>query len=88
MSVIFVTGANKGLGYETARQLIQRRHTVFIGARSAERGEAAARKLGSEFVPLDVTDDASVEAALGASPNSWGTSMSLSTTPVSARRRT
>jgi NAD(P)-dependent dehydrogenase (short-subunit alcohol dehydrogenase family) len=65
MSVICVTGANKGLGYETARQLIQRGHTVYIGARSAERGETAATKLGSQFVQLDVTDDDSVEAALG-----------------------
>jgi NAD(P)-dependent dehydrogenase (short-subunit alcohol dehydrogenase family) len=65
MTVTIVTGANKGLGYETARQLIQRGHTVYIGARSAERGEAAATELGGQFVQLDVTDDASVEAALG-----------------------
>jgi NAD(P)-dependent dehydrogenase (short-subunit alcohol dehydrogenase family) len=65
MTVTIVTGANKGLGYETARQLVQRGHTVYIGARSAERGEAAATELGGQFVQLDVTDDASVEAALG-----------------------
>jgi NAD(P)-dependent dehydrogenase (short-subunit alcohol dehydrogenase family) len=65
MTVTFVTGANKGLGYETARRLIERGHTVYIGARSVERGEAAATELGGQFVQLDVTDDASVEAALG-----------------------
>jgi NAD(P)-dependent dehydrogenase (short-subunit alcohol dehydrogenase family) len=65
MTVTLITGANKGLGYETARQLIERGHTVYIGARSVERGEAAAAALGSLFVQLDVTDDASVEAALG-----------------------
>jgi NAD(P)-dependent dehydrogenase (short-subunit alcohol dehydrogenase family) len=65
MTVTLITGANKGLGYETARQLIERGHTVYIGARSAERGEAAAREIGGHFVQLDVTDDASVEAALG-----------------------
>ena len=51
--------------YETARQLIERGHSVYIGARSVERGEAAASELGGQFVQLDVTDDASVEAALG-----------------------
>ena len=65
MTVTLVTGANKGLGYETARQLIERGHTVFIGARDIDRGEAAATDLGGQFVQLDVTDDTSVETALG-----------------------
>jgi len=64
MAVTLITGANKGLGYETARQLIEQGHTVYMGARSIERGEAAATRLGAQFVQLDVTDDASVEAAL------------------------
>jgi NAD(P)-dependent dehydrogenase (short-subunit alcohol dehydrogenase family) len=63
MTVTLVTGANKGLGYEAARQLIDRRQNVYIGARSVERGEAAASRLGSQFVRLDVTDDASVGVA-------------------------
>jgi NAD(P)-dependent dehydrogenase (short-subunit alcohol dehydrogenase family) len=66
MTVTLITGANKGLGYETARQLIERGHIVYLGARNAERGEAAASALGGQFVQLDVTDDSSVEAALGA----------------------
>ena len=65
MTVTLITGANKGLGYETARQLIERGHTVYLGARNAERGEAAASALGGRFVQLDVTDDSSVETALG-----------------------
>ena len=65
MTVTLITGANKGLGYETARQLIGRGHSVYIGARNVERGEAAARQLGGHFVQLDVTDDGSVETALG-----------------------
>ena len=65
MTVTLVTGANKGLGYETARQLIEQGHTVYIGARSVESGEAAATELGGQFVQLEVTDDASVETALG-----------------------
>jgi len=64
MTVTLITGANKGLGYETARRLIAQGHTVYIGARRAELGEAAASELGGQFVQLDVTDDASVEAAL------------------------
>jgi NAD(P)-dependent dehydrogenase (short-subunit alcohol dehydrogenase family) len=64
MTVTLITGANKGLGFETARQLIGQGHTVYIGARSAERGEAAASKLGARFVQLDVTDDASAAAAV------------------------
>ncbi len=64
MTVTLITGANKGLGYETARQLIEQGHTVYMGARSIERGEAAASALGGQFVQLDVTDDASVGTAL------------------------
>jgi NAD(P)-dependent dehydrogenase (short-subunit alcohol dehydrogenase family) len=65
MTVTLITGANKGLGYEAARKLIERRHTVYLGARNVERGEAAASELGGKFVQLDVTDDSSVETALG-----------------------
>jgi NAD(P)-dependent dehydrogenase (short-subunit alcohol dehydrogenase family) len=65
MTVTLITGANKGLGYEAARQLIEHGHSVYIGARSVERGTAAAYELGSQFVRLDVTNDASVASALG-----------------------
>lgn len=64
MTVTLITGANKGLGYETARRLIAQGHIVYMGARSPELGGAAASELGGRFVQLDVTDDASVEAAL------------------------
>jgi NAD(P)-dependent dehydrogenase (short-subunit alcohol dehydrogenase family) len=64
MTVTFITGANKGLGFETARQLLARGHRVYLGARDIERGQAAATELGGQFVQLDVTDDASVERAL------------------------
>ena len=63
MTTTLITGANKGLGYETARRLIEAGHTVWIGARSAERGQAAAAALGAQFVQLDVTSDESVDAA-------------------------
>ncbi|AGZ40937.1 SDR family NAD(P)-dependent oxidoreductase [Actinoplanes friuliensis] len=64
MTVTLITGANKGIGYETAKQLLARGHTVYIGARDAERGQKAAAELGANFVQLDVTDDASVGSAL------------------------
>ncbi|MGW4075512.1 SDR family NAD(P)-dependent oxidoreductase [Streptomyces asiaticus] len=63
MTTTFITGANKGLGHETARRLIALGHTVIVGARDPERGAAAAATLGARFVRIDVTDDASVTAA-------------------------
>jgi NAD(P)-dependent dehydrogenase (short-subunit alcohol dehydrogenase family) len=63
MTTTFITGANKSLGYETARRLIETGHTVLVGARDPERGHAAADALGARFVQIDVTDDASVAAA-------------------------
>ncbi|MEU9743729.1 SDR family NAD(P)-dependent oxidoreductase [Micromonospora chersina] len=64
MTTTLITGANKGLGFETARRLVAAGHTVWIGSRDAERGRRAADRLGARFVPLDVTDDASVAAAV------------------------
>jgi NAD(P)-dependent dehydrogenase (short-subunit alcohol dehydrogenase family) len=64
MTTTLITGANTGLGKETARLLLAAGHTVWIGARDAARGTAAAHELGGRFVQLDVTDDASVAAAL------------------------
>jgi NAD(P)-dependent dehydrogenase (short-subunit alcohol dehydrogenase family) len=66
MTVTLITGANKGIGFETAKQLVALGHVVYIGARDAERGEKAAAALGARFVQLDVTDDASVSGALAA----------------------
>jgi len=63
MTITFITGANKSLGFETARRLTELGQTVIIGARDPGRGAAAAEKLGARFVLIDVTDDASVAAA-------------------------
>jgi NAD(P)-dependent dehydrogenase (short-subunit alcohol dehydrogenase family) len=64
MTVTLITGANKGIGFETAKQLLELGHLVYIGARDTERGEKAAAALGTRFVQLDVTDDTSVSSAL------------------------
>jgi NAD(P)-dependent dehydrogenase (short-subunit alcohol dehydrogenase family) len=64
MTTTLITGANKGLGFETARQLIAAGHRVYLGSRDAERGRLAAERLGAHAVRLDVTDDASVQAAV------------------------
>ncbi|WP_433316914.1 SDR family oxidoreductase [Micromonospora chersina] len=66
--IALITGANKGIGLATARQLGARGMTVLVGARDAARGREAADKLRAEgvdarFVPLEVTDAASVAAA-------------------------
>jgi len=69
-TIALVTGANKGIGLETARQFGVRGFTVLAGARDEERGQAAERALRADgadarFVRLDVTDDASVRQAAG-----------------------
>jgi NAD(P)-dependent dehydrogenase (short-subunit alcohol dehydrogenase family) len=67
-TIALVTGANKGIGLETARQFGARGFTVLAGARDEERGQEAERALRADgadvrFVQLDVTDDASVQQA-------------------------
>ncbi|MGW5367661.1 SDR family NAD(P)-dependent oxidoreductase [Streptomyces sp. NPDC004009] len=64
MTTTLITGGNRGLGREIARRLVQAGQTVWIGARDAGTGREAADRLGAGFVQLDVTDDASVGAAV------------------------
>ena len=66
--IALVTGANKGIGYEVARQLGEQDITVLVGARNPELGEAAASKLrdggaDAQFLQLDVTRPETVKAA-------------------------
>lgn len=60
-----VTGANKGIGLEIARELAARGFTVFLGSRDLARGRAAAGTIVGDVraVELDVTDRATMEAA-------------------------
>lgn len=68
--IALVTGANKGIGLETARQLAHQGIAVLLGARDANRGEEAAHTLKGEglnveFLLLDVADEASIQRAAG-----------------------
>ena len=72
MTLTLITGANKGLGYETARRLIGLGHTVLAGARDEQRGTEAARALGAAFIHIDPTDDGSVEAAAARVRSKYG----------------
>jgi len=49
-TIALITGANKGIGLETARQLGKRGIHVIIGARDAARGAEAVKKLTAEGV--------------------------------------
>jgi len=61
--IALITGANKGIGYETARLLAARGMTVLLGARNPDLGRAAAERLGVEFIRIDVTDGDSIREA-------------------------
>jgi NAD(P)-dependent dehydrogenase (short-subunit alcohol dehydrogenase family) len=67
-TIALITGANKGIGFETARLLGARGLAVLVGARDEARGREAEQALleggaQARFVPLDVTDEKSVQQA-------------------------
>ncbi|HEX4808226.1 MAG TPA: SDR family oxidoreductase [Bryobacteraceae bacterium] len=63
--VALVTGANKGIGLQIAKDLAARGFTVLVGSRNLERGEIAAKSVGADAraLQLDVTNQASIAAA-------------------------
>ncbi len=65
MPVALVTGANRGIGREVARQLTERDHTVILTARDGDKARAAAEELTGDVraLALDVADPASIAAA-------------------------
>jgi len=76
-TIVLVTGANKGLGKETARRLAARGWTVLVGARDERRGKEAVNQLAEDgtdvhYLPMDVTHRATVDAAAGRVLAEWG----------------
>ncbi|CAM3466459.1 Short-chain dehydrogenase [Deinococcus saxicola] len=69
MKKVLITGANKSIGFETARQLLQQGHFVYLGSRDLENGQAAVQQLKAEglnhveAIQIDVSDSDSVRAA-------------------------
>jgi len=69
MKTVLITGANKGIGFETAKQLLQKGFYVYIGSRNLENGLEAVEKLKAinltnlKAIQIDVTDDNSVKNA-------------------------
>lgn len=69
MKKVLITGANKSIGFETARQLLQKGYYVYLGSRNAENGREAVQKLQAEglqeveAIQIDVSDSESVKAA-------------------------
>ena len=68
MKTVLITGANKGIGHEVARQLAAKGFHVFVGARNAKAGRKAAEEIAKKcgkatFLEIDVADNDSVTTA-------------------------
>lgn len=72
--VALVTGANKGIGHQIAKDLVARGMTVLIGSRNPENGAVAAAAIGAgaHAIQLDVTDAASIAAAASRISSDFG----------------
>ncbi len=72
MKTVLITGANKSIGFEAARQLLQHGYYVYLGSRDAQKGQQAVDQLKAEGLTqveplvIDVTDSASIAAARAA----------------------
>src|ERR1700676_3779839 len=72
--VALVTGANKGIGLQIAKDLAARGFTVLVGSRNLEHGETAAKSVGADAraLQLDVTNQASIATAAERIRNEFG----------------
>ena len=75
--IALITGGNKGIGFEVARQLAQKGIQVLIGSRDEIRGEKAAEQLASENLPvtyiqIDVTNQSTIDLAVTEVANAYG----------------
>ncbi|KAF2069827.1 hypothetical protein CYY_008849 [Polysphondylium violaceum] len=65
--IAVISGANKGIGFETARELIKKGYFVFIGSRDIARGEKARDEIGAQdslVIQLDVSNQESINNAV------------------------
>lgn len=64
--IALVTGANTGIGFQIAKALIENGYTVFVGARSIEKGEKATAELGGKAIciKLDITHPEDIQTAV------------------------
>jgi NAD(P)-dependent dehydrogenase (short-subunit alcohol dehydrogenase family) len=53
--VALVTGANQGVGFQVAKELVAKGVTVLVGSRNFERSEAAAKEIGRAPSPFNST---------------------------------
>ncbi|MEK3900073.1 SDR family oxidoreductase [Paenibacillus sp. FSL R7-0179] len=77
VKTVLITGANKGIGYETARQLGAMGFTILLGARDGEKGREAAASLNkagvsARHLPLDVTNQQTLDAAFKSIKEEFG----------------
>jgi len=81
--IIFITGANTGLGFETVKSLCQspKAYTILLGGRSIEKANAATKQLQNEFpnsasiiktVQIDIEDDDSISRAFDHVASQYG----------------
>src|SRR3954447_25209500 len=69
MKTVLITGANKSIGFETARQLLQQGYFVYLGSRDGQKGQQAVNQLQSEgltnveAIEIDVDNVDSIKAA-------------------------
>ncbi|HYY07047.1 MAG TPA: SDR family NAD(P)-dependent oxidoreductase [Actinomycetota bacterium] len=67
-----MTGANRGIGREVVRQLLDHGFRTILSARDERKGRAAAEELGSAFLELDVADDGSVDRCFAEIERTYG----------------
>lgn len=69
METVLITGANKGIGFQVAKQLAEKGYFVYIGSRNKENGEKAIEKFKAdgisnvELIEIDITNNQSIENA-------------------------
>lgn len=77
VKTVLITGANRGIGYETAKQLKALGFQVILSARDAKKGQDAAESLGVYFLQMDVSEKLSISAAAIEYKQRFGSSLDI-----------